>query len=62
MKYYDKKLTKVSNNLKNIFFMLVVFVIGFLAGYFTTKMEKKSNENIQNQIQKNNEIYTNIQI
>lgn len=44
MKFYDKKLTKVSDNIKTIFFMLVVFVIGFLAGYFITSYEKKGND------------------
>ena len=44
MKFYDKKLTKVSDNIKNIIFMLIVFIIGFLAGYFITHTEKKSND------------------
>ena len=44
MKFYDKKLTKVSDNIKNIVFMLIVFIIGFLAGYFITNTEKKTND------------------
>ena len=33
MKYYDKNLSKINTNIKNILLVLVVFVIGFIAGY-----------------------------
>ena len=53
MKFYDKKLTKVFDNIKNIVFMLIVFIIGFLAGYFITSSEKKGNDVKQNQVVQN---------
>ena len=53
MKFYDKKLTKVSDNIKNIVFMLLVFVIGFLAGYFISNSEKKSNDISPTQVVQN---------
>ena len=33
LKYYDKNLSKINTNIKNILLVLVVFVIGFIAGY-----------------------------
>ena len=50
MKFYDKKLTKVFDNIKSIVFMLIVFIIGFLAGYFVNITEKKSNDTPQTQL------------
>lgn len=33
MKYYDKNLSKINTNIKNVLLVLVVFVIGFIVGY-----------------------------
>lgn len=33
MKYYDKNLSKINTNIKSILLVLVVFVLGFIAGY-----------------------------
>ena len=53
MKFYDKKLTKVFDNIKNIIFMLIVFIIGFLAGYFVNNLEKKNNDITPSQVVQN---------
>lgn len=33
MKYYDKNLSKTTNNIKTILLVLVLFCLGFFAGY-----------------------------
>ena len=53
MKFYDKKLTKVFDNIKNIFFMLIVFIIGFLAGYFINNSDNRSNNISPTQVVQN---------
>lgn len=55
MKYYDKYLTPVSKDIQQTALILIVFIVGFVAGYFTANLERKVNEdNVtnQNQVQK----------
>lgn len=33
LKYYDKNLSKINNNIKNILLVLVIFFLGFFVGY-----------------------------
>lgn len=44
MKFYDKHLTPVSKDIQQVLLMLLVFVIGFVAGYFIGNHGKLADE------------------
>ncbi len=43
MKFYDKKLTKKSEEINKIIWMLVIFTIGFAMGCLGMNLESKQN-------------------
>lgn len=43
MKFYDKELFKASNSIKTAIYMIIIFSMGFIVGYFTFSMEKNRN-------------------
>ena len=43
MKFYDKELFKASNSIKAAIYMIIIFSLGFIVGYFTFSMEKNRN-------------------
>lgn len=45
MKFYDKELCKVSEEISTIIFILIIFIISFFAGCITMKIETKSEIN-----------------
>lgn len=53
MKFYDKDLTQKEIEIKNIIWILLVFTLGFIVGYFTMNIEMQTQinniENIKNQ-------------
>lgn len=44
MKYYDKYLSKINTNIKNILLVLIVFCVGFFAGYIVGGQEAKDDQ------------------
>lgn len=42
MKFYDKDLTKKDKEIKNLIWILLLFIIGFVVGCFAMNMEKQS--------------------
>lgn len=42
MKFYDKDLTKKDKEIKNLIWILLLFIIGFIVGCFTMNMEKQN--------------------
>lgn len=55
MKYYDKNLSKINSNIKNILLVLVVFFIGFFVGYIvgggeTTMHSNQTNTSVVNKV------------
>ena len=41
MKFYDKELTKKSNTINTSILILIVFIFGFIIGYFSNKYEEQ---------------------
>ena len=42
MKFYDRDLTKKDKEIKNLIWILLLFIIGFIVGCFTMNMEKQN--------------------
>lgn len=42
MKFYDKVLTKKYEEIKNIIWIILLFLIGFIVGCFTMNFEKEN--------------------
>ncbi len=42
MKFYDKDLTKKDKEIKNLIWILLLFIIGFIVGCFAMNMEKQN--------------------
>ena len=42
MKFYDKDLTKKDKEIKNLIWILLLFIIGFIVGCFTMNMENQN--------------------
>lgn len=42
MKFYDKELSKKDTEIKNIIWILVLFIMGFIVGCFAMNMEKQT--------------------
>ena len=42
MKVYDKEMYKIENKVKNVFLILAIFIISFLAGVFSRNAEIKA--------------------
>lgn len=50
MKVYDKEMYKIENKVKNVFLILAIFIISFLAGVFSRNAEiKAKDDQIQEQ-------------
>ena len=39
MKFYDKTIYKTDKNIKSITFMIIIFLLSFVLGYFSCKWE-----------------------
>lgn len=42
MKFYDRDLTKKDKEIKNLIWILLLFIIGFIVGCFAMNMEKQN--------------------
>ena len=42
---YDKEMYKIENKVKNVFLILAIFIISFLAGVFSRNAEIKAKDN-----------------
>ena len=53
MKFYDKSIYKTEQNVKTIFIILLVFILGFLIGYWVRGLDNKiTEENNVNEVSK----------
>lgn len=42
MKFYDKELTPKLESIKNSILIFIIFMLGFVVGYFTMNLEKQN--------------------
>ena len=50
MKFYDKEMAKREVYIKNIVFMIAMFTIGVVVGFFAARIEVKTDDKPQNTI------------
>lgn len=51
MKYYDKKLYKMEQKMKTELFILIVFIISFMLGFFVGNADIYCKDNTKKQLQ-----------
>ena len=63
MKVYDKEMYKIENKVKNVFLIIAIFIISFLAGVFSRNAEIKVKDvQIQDQQNEINELKREINV
>lgn len=63
MKVYDKEMYKIENKVKNVFLIIAIFIISFLAGVFSRNAEIKAKDvQIQDQQNEINELKREINV